>query len=194
MRKLLFLSLLLVAVTGLASADTIIYTFSWSGGSQGTIAPGGLSGSGIGIDSLDVFDMTTSVENTYAITGGLLSYNLGSDTVSITGNAGAFGSGTLLSASLNSSGGWSHTPCSNIDTVCDVNFIKGTSNLGTFDSSVMGGGYTDGKSTGGAPWNAYSNYFQTMQITAAPEPGSLALLASGLLFVGGSLRRKLTRQ
>ena len=191
MRKVLFLSLLLIAVTGLvampASADDIQYTFSWSGGDLGSISmiPGGLQGSGIGLDNLEVYDVTTNTDTNYAITSGSLDFNTVTGAISISGNAGAFGSGVLLSGSMTG------TPngCGSSDLWCDWNF-----NL----SSNLGGGVGFANSdlqlgVAGGPWTTNSQLVMT-ELIAAPEPASLPLLASGLALVAGTLRRKLVRR
>ena len=189
MRKVLFLLLLMVVASGLATipakADTILYTFSWGGGNQGQISgTNPYTGSGIGIDQLEVFNATTSADNTYAITGGSLDFDTSTGLISITGDAGAYGSGTLFSGLINT---LTITACTATSTHCDLNF-DGSSNLGDFS------GYSDAfVDHNGGPWNAFSNYVQALQVTQTPEPASLTLLVSGLALVGGSLRRKLTK-
>jgi hypothetical protein len=188
MRKVTLLSLMLIVMLGLAvvpaSADTL-YNFTFgTGGTVTALGGGQFTGSSIVANKLEVFNTVTLSDVFYTITGGSLNFNTSTKAFTITGNAGAFGSGTLLNGTLLAFTVATGT-CGAGNTSCNLSFTSGTSNLGAFTGFVMS------NNPSGSSWTATSD--SVSATTPVPEPASLALLGSGLAAVS-LLRRKLIKK
>jgi hypothetical protein len=191
MRKKIVLSLFLTMVLGLTSVPVFatMISYNFGGGTPGTVTAlgGGEFSGAVDINNLQVMVLSPFSMTAYSITGGTLDFNTFLDTLSISGNAGAFGSGTLLTSASFSFTETTGT-CVVGDPNCDISF-SGSSNLGNFT------GFTDSDNASGSSWSAYSNSLTAMtNVTPVPEPSSLLLFASGFAFAGRSLRNRLNRK
>ncbi len=189
MRKVLFLSLLLIAVTGLASATSVDFSSFLASTGQISLSSGNLVGSDIALD------MYTLNGTDYALTGtaegGLyasLDFNTGTGLLTITGGVPALSipnGSSLLSGNILS---FSTVGCTATDQFCNITFSD------VLASGIHLSGYTaaGNMDPAGGPWHEYGST-DLQGATPTPEPASFGLLASSLAIIGGVYRRKLAR-
>lgn len=180
MRKVLFLSLLLVGLTGLASADVVnFFTF---GAATNTLTT---SGSNILVDTWTTSSNMGSLNNT-------LNFNIAGKSVDL----GGIFSTTFLSGDLGSNN------CDGVTDPCEVQLMGSASFA--LDSSFFAGlgiggpnqftlsGFIQGQNlNGGTTYSVQSWELDATQAPAVPEPASMLLLGSGLLAGAAAFRRKI---
>lgn len=129
--------------------------------------------------------------NEFSVTGGPVDFHYQATIGNVTQNL--FGTLTLVSVdqSLNGTAEFNNNKIVGNFTptggTLAVYFPHGTSTI-TIDISGQGNLVDLLAPTNGGP---LSGEVLTGQITGTPEPGSMALLGSGLLMIGGALRRRL---
>lgn len=191
MRKVLFLSLLLIAVSGMASATSV--QFQGGFGSTSSLTTSG--GSNI---ALNMITITNGGNHTYFLSSAFLNFTLTS--LTITGDSsmlGISGEPVLFQATGLNSSDYTVTGCGTNDSSCVWTFagavpISIGSALVTADPVLAGmnWSFTGGTSSGNSssPFQANSTHF-TMTGTV-PEPASMLLIGSGLAALGTFRRRK----
>ena len=185
MRRVLLLILLCLALPILASASSV--DIQSSGGTiTGSNAGLSLSGDTItkygafGGSNLGTVAFTTGPFVSGSAAGGGMIGTGGSFTVTLNGSVSGLPSGTVFNGNF-SSGTWAVHPNGSFTFTADMNALtgngKGTIVLITFSGSLANG------------INVASDDI-VITTTEVPEPGTLGLLGTGLVGIGGLIRRK----
>lgn len=180
MRRVILLILLCIALPLAASASSIDVQSS-----GGTIT-GSNSGLSLSGDTITKYGaIGGSNLGTVAFTTGPLSSSGtfgagGSFTITLNGSVSGLPTGTVFSGTF-SSGTWAVHPNGSFTLTADMNATTG-SGMGTIVLVTFSGSLANGI-------NVASDDI-VISTTSVPEPGTLGLLGTGLVGLGGLLRRK----
>jgi hypothetical protein len=202
MKKILVIGLALVFSATMASADTVNVTSTgqgWKVISQNTFGlPADLTSIGCGVENETSCEPMGNFNFNVAFTN--------SGVVNIVDSNGAIGDQLVWGNGSNGLGNLTFKSDPSLDnllpggvTICVESNTTGC--IGTFIITTAGGNLTiraasDGESVFdpfglGADSSDELQILGDVNLTTAPEPGSLALLGTGLVGLAGSLRRKL---